>query len=872
MSQLNLLIQKLSAQSKNTLENAASICLQHQHYNIELEHWLLAVIRNEKEKASIIALLQTANVDMETLKKDLTRALEKHHRGNKQSPAISATVISLIKHAWSTASIEFNHNEISNFDMFLTLLTHTTLSQLTAAISNCFTKLDAEKVKQKIVQIYSDTGPENSPKPTSNEPKKDQTNPSLNKYAINLNNQAQLGKLDEVIARETEIQEALDVLCRRRQNNAMLIGDPGVGKTAIAEGLALRIYNEDVPKKLLGTHIYALDIGLLLAGASIKGEFEDRLKQVISEVTSSANPIILFIDEAHTLIGAGNIAGQGDAANLLKPAFARGEIRCIAATTWSEYKLHVEKDPALARRFQAVKINEPNVADSIDILRSIKSKLEKHHEVIILNEAIEHAAKLSDQYIYERKLPDKAISVLDTACSRTSGALTTTPLIMTKLTKKIGLLKTEINQYKIENKQGIIFSENELVQKEENLQLFTKKLKLLNKQWKEEKTLTKKIITAIKRKSNRGSMLSELKGQLLEIQGEQALTHPFVSKDSINEVVANWTGVPVESLSKSESQKLLNIQNELNNAVINQCGALSIIASTIKGSRLGVSSPDKPLGVFLLAGPSGVGKTQTAETLAELIFGAKENMISINLSEFKEAHKVSTLVGAPPGYVGYGEGGILTEAVRRKPYSLVLLDEVEKAHPSMQDIFYQIFDRGIIKDSQGNDISFKNTIIILTSNAASEYIVTHSKSQDYADLQKAVENELTGHFKPAFLARLTSLPYLPLSASGLKKIALAKLAQVQVRIKNRMNIDIIFHDSFIRKIIASCDQEFLGARQIDHYIQHKLLSKISDLYLLQLSSKTKKVSELAVSYNKSSGIRFDNKIKSTTDEDKKVAL
>lgn len=855
MSQLNTLINKLDVQAKNILEHSANLCASYQHDEINIAHWLSVLLDNIKLDTALSNLFAENTELLNQLKQELKQHLEKINKTSKQTPTIALNLIGLIKSSWEVASINHHKSEISNSDILLSLVTDQTHSQIAQNIAQSIKLINIDELKN---QININHQPGSKAITTV-----DNTKPALDQYAINLNDQAKQGKLDAVIGRDKEIQETIETLCRRRQNNAILLGEPGVGKTAIVEGLALKIYHQQVPENLANYIIYSLDMGLLLAGASVKGEFENRVKQLIDEIKKSQDPIILFIDEAHSLIGAGNQQGQNDAANLLKPALARGELKCIGATTWAEYKKYFETDPALTRRFQAIKIQEPDLQTSGDILRSTKQQLEKHHNVIILNEAIELAVKLSDKYIYERKLPDKAISVLDTACARVSGSLTSVPYIIDYHRNKIELLNTELEQVSNQNTHGLNNSSNKIKQIKSELALHQKQLSKLEAQWQQEKNIITKMLNNIKLDSNKQKMQKLIKKlEAIHLKSNnQALIHPFVDSQAISQVITDWTGVPQSRLSQSESDNLLLLDKQLKQQIIDQDHAIELICSSIKSSRVGFSDPSKPLGIFMLVGPSGVGKTQTAEVLAEQVFGSRKNMIAINLSEYKEAHKVSTLAGAPPGYVGYGEGGVLTEAVRRQPYSLVLLDEVEKAHPSIQDFFYQIFDKGMIKDSMGREVSFKNTIIILTSNAASEFI-TQTDRADYSnsdEFNKQLSTELANYFKPAFLGRVKTIPYFSLNKNGLIKIAKQKLEIITNRAKENLAITLNFDKKILSLITHRCQQNNLGARQIDQFIQHNIVTKLSDLFLFNIINNSHDKNSIDVTTDENQQIIFSIK-------------
>jgi type VI secretion system protein VasG len=676
---------------------------------------------------------------------------------------------------------------------------------------------------------------------------------ALKKYAVDLTEKAKNGELDPVTGRDEEIRQIVDILMRRRQNNPILTGEAGVGKTAVVEGFALRLAKGDVPPQLKDVSLLTLDIGLLQAGASMKGEFEQRLRAVIDEVQASPKPIILFVDEVHTLVGAGGAAGTGDAANLLKPALARGTLRTIGATTWAEYKKYIEKDPALTRRFQVVQVPEPDEAKAIAMLRGVATVLEKHHKVLLLDEAIASAVNLSHRYIPARQLPDKAVSLLDTSCARVAVSQHATPPEVEDVQRRIEMLDVELGIIGRESAVGINVGERwkEATEKRKEA---SDKLALLDVRWKEEKGLVEQILdlrgklrgsgdgkvdTAVPLGDDaRAAMLKELGGlqeKLSVKQGDTPLILPAVDAQAVASVVADWTGIPVGRMVKNEVEAILKIADTLNQRVIGQRHGLDMIAKRVQTSRAKLDNPNKPIGVFMLCGPSGVGKTETALTLAEQLYGGEQNMITINMSEFQEAHTVSTLKGAPPGYVGYGEGGVLTEAVRRKPYSVVLLDEVEKAHSDVHEIFFQVFDKGIMEDGEGRLIDFKNTVIILTSNVGSELIMSMTRDPELMpqpeDIAKALREPLLKVFPAALLGRLQVIPYYPLSDEMLGNIIRLQLGRIKKRIAENHKAEFIFTDEVVKLIASRCTEIESGGRMIDAILTNTILPKISEEYL-----------------------------------------
>jgi type VI secretion system protein VasG len=687
--------------------------------------------------------------------------------------------------------------------------------------------------------------------------------PSLDQFTIDLTARARDGKIDAVLGRDGEIRQVIDILMRRRQNNPILTGEAGVGKTAVAEGFALRIAAGDVPIPLRDVVLRTLDLGLLQAGAGVKGEFENRLKSVIEEVKASPKPIILFIDEAHTLIGAGGSAGQGDAANLLKPALARGELRTLAATTWAEYKKYFERDAALARRFQVVKVEEPAESVAVDMVRGLTKTLEKHHKVHILDEAIIDAVKLSSRYISGRQLPDKAISLIDTTCARINLSQSSTPPTIEDARRKRNQLQLSKEILERESQTGSDHTDK-IQSIDSDLQQIDTQINALNERWEKEKELVAKIHALTEQlqkkdepvadasatsasataldpatQQERTKELLQLKDELKKHQGETPLVHPFVDRNAIAETVASWTGIPVGRMMSDEIKTVLELDGLMEKQIVGQSHALKRIAQSIQTSRAQLNDPRAPIGVFMLAGTSGVGKTETACTLAQLLYGGEQNMTVINMSEFKEEHKVSLLMGSPPGYVGYGEGGVLTEAVRRKPYSVILLDEMEKAHPGVQDVFYQVFDKGTMKDGEGRDIDFKNTLILMTTNAGTDVIKSLCSDPDTIPdpdtFMQAIFPELLKSFKPAFMGRLTLIPYYPLSEDVIRRIIGLKLGKIGRRLHENYQADFSVSDGVVQMIADRCKEVDTGARNIDHILTKSLLPSLSVELLSRLA-------------------------------------
>ncbi|MCP4430448.1 MAG: type VI secretion system ATPase TssH [Gammaproteobacteria bacterium] len=867
---LKSLVGKLNDTCRAALESGAGLCLARTHYNVEIEHWILKLL--EIPDNDINALIEKFELDTGKLIADINRELDRVKSGNTRAPALSPNVVDLAKNAWLLASVEFNHPQATSAHLLASLLIDENLRRSSEITRGELKKIAPESLRTVIPSIVGSTeesvsigigDTSSSDAPTSSTP----TNtPSLDKFTVNLTKDAAGGKIDPVLGRDKEVRQIIDILIRRRQNNPILTGEAGVGKTAVAEGFALRIASGDVPDPLKGVTVMSLDLGLLQAGASVKGEFENRLKSVIAEVKASPDPIIMFIDEAHTLIGAGGKEGQGDAANLLKPALARGELRTIAATTWAEYKKYFERDPALTRRFQVVKIEEPDESKAIDMMRSLSSMLAAHHRVRIMDEAIVDSVRLSSRYITARQLPDKSVSLLDTACARVALSQSATPASIEDTQHRIDQTATTISSLEYENATSGDCEARIKGLNDEKAALQEKLEKQL-KQWQQEKQNVARIQqlqnqieedfrtasladgeTAEKPAkklddAERESIKSELQSltkALADAQGDQPMIQVNVNGQSIAEVVSNWTGIPVGKMVSDEIHSILDLAERLNQRVIGQRHALEAIAQSIRTSRAGLTDPRKPIGVFFMVGSSGVGKTETALALADILYGGESNVTTINMSEFKEEHKVSMLLGSPPGYVGYGEGGVLTEAVRRKPYSIVLLDEMEKAHPGVQDIFYNLFDKGTIKDGEGRDIDFRNTVIIMTSNAAEEHIrAICAQSEELPDPDTLLDNfrpQLLNYFKPAFLGRATLIPYYPLGDEDLLKISKINMNRIEKRVRQHYDAEFTYSDDVMLHIVARCQEVDTGARNIENILTRTLLPELAKECLSRLAN------------------------------------
>ncbi|VAW56540.1 ClpB-like protein [hydrothermal vent metagenome] len=869
---LKSLVGKLNDSCRTALEGAAGICMARTHYNIEIEHWLIKLL--EIPDNDITALLEKFEINPGKLLADINKELDKINSGNTRAPALSPSVVDLAKNAWMLASVEYSHPQATSGHILAALLLDENLRRATGISSGELSKIAPESLRAVLPSIIGSTSESinvavgDTSSATDSASTAPSNAPSLDKFTVNLTQEAKNGKIDSVLGRDEEIRQIIDILTRRRQNNPILTGEAGVGKTAVIEGFALRIASGDVPDILKNVSVRSLDLGLLQAGASVKGEFENRLKSVIAEVKASPEPIIMFIDEAHTLIGAGGKEGQGDAANLLKPALARGELRTIAATTWAEYKKYFERDPALTRRFQVVKIEEPDETKAINMMRSISIMLAHHHGVRIMDEAIIDSVKLSSRYITSRQLPDKSVSLLDTACARVSLSQSTTPAAIEDTRRQITQHETNITSLERENAtlgncdERIAEINNERDQLKNELEIQTA-------QWEKEKIIVEKIHvlqgkieddfhaqdlseTALKAgdapqkldNNTRESIKSDLHNmmnELTELQGEVPLIQVNVDSQAIAEVVANWTGIPVGKMVSDEINNVLKLSDVLGKRVIGQQHGLETIAQAIRTSRAGLTDPRKPVGVFFLVGSSGVGKTETALALADELYGGEQNITTINMSEFKEEHKVSMLLGSPPGYVGFGEGGVLTEAVRRKPYSVILLDEMEKAHPGVQDIFYNLLDKGTIKDGEGRDIDFRNTVIIMTSNAGEEHIrAMCAAGEELPEPDVLLDNfrpQLLQYFKPAFIGRTTVIPYYPLSDEDLLKICKINMNRIDKRVKEHYNACFTYDEDLMLHIVARSQEVDTGARNIENILTRTMLPEMASECLNRLANK-----------------------------------
>jgi type VI secretion system protein VasG len=814
--------------------------------NLELEHWLLKILQMDRTDVALTA--DHFKLDRAALLTDLQKVVGGFAKNKTEMPGISENIVDVLDRAWHYATLLFGETQIRTGHVLAAALKEPRLARMLQGISKEFKKIDAEQLTNEHSKIWRESQEENMrPMDGSGIVSKSAADAggatgakgttALDRFAIDLTARAAGGEMDPIVGRDEEVRQIIDVLMRRRQNNPILTGEAGVGKTAVVEGFAQRIAAGDVPPPLKGNKLYALDIGLMQAGASMKGEFEQRLRSVIDQVQSSPIPIILFIDEAHTLIGAGGAAGTGDAANLLKPALARGTLKTIAATTWSEYRQHIEKDPALTRRFQPINIGEPVVDQCCDMMRGLLAPMEKHHKVHISDAALVAAVKLSSRYIPSRQLPDKAVSLLDTAAARVAVSQTSTPAAVEDARVLISAREKELAALERERDVGAA-DEKRIEELKTTITAAKDNLATLEKEWAAEKVIVDEIMAVRKTVAEGGegeaearTKLTEIIARLDAIEPEKRMMYPYVDEQSVASVVSDWTGIPVGKMVKDEVQTILNLADTLNKRVVGQSHGLSMIAKRIETNRAKLDNPNKPIGVFMLAGPSGVGKTETALALAEALYGGEQNMITINMSEFQEAHSVSTLKGAPPGYVGYGEGGRLTEAVRRKPYSVVLLDEVEKAHPDVHEIFFQVFDKGVMEDGSGRRIDFKNTLIILTTNAGTEMIMDAAaqgaERPDSEQLAVDMKPHLLQVFPPALLGRIVTIPYYPLSGDMLGGIVRLQLNRIGKRITDNHNAKFVYDDAVVEKIVSMCNDPDSGGRMVDNIVTNTLLPALS---------------------------------------------
>jgi len=854
-SNVKSLIGKLNETCRRALESAAGLCLSQTHYEVDIEHFLIKLL--EMPDTDIQKILRHFEINETRLVNELTRTMEGFKRGNARTPALSPRVPQMAQDAWLLASIDLKAPVVRSGHIILALMSVDEMARMLNSSSGEFKKISVETLSQSLSDIISGSSEDHEIQTagaglTSPAGIPVKGTKALDQFTINLTEKARKGEIDPVLGRDFEIRQMIDILIRRRQNNPILTGEAGVGKTAVVEGFALRIAQGDVPPPLRNVAVQTLDLGLLQAGAGIKGEFEGRLKSIIEEVKASPVPIVLFIDEAHTLIGAGGAAGSGDAANLLKPALARGELRTIAATTWAEYKKYFEKDAALARRFQVVKVEEPDEEKAMVMMRAISPFLEKHHNVMITDEALRDAVRLSHRYITGRQLPDKAVSVLDTSCARVAIGLTTSPPQVEEAVRQIGNIESEMKILEKESLMGNVHTERleSLSKEKETVGIRRDEL---NTKWQAEMSVAKGILETRQKiyeiylknpvdpsiAENREKLM-KLEQELREMQGDSPLVQISVDSQTISDVISGWTGIPTGRMLTDEISTVLRLEELIGQRIIGQDHALKAMAQMIQTAHAGIEDPSKPKAVFMFVGPSGVGKTETALALSELLYGGEQNLISINMSEYQEAHTVSGLKGSPPGYVGYGEGGVLTEAVRKRPYSVVLLDEVEKAHQDVLELFYQVFDKGILEDGEGRKIDFKNTLIILTSNMGTDTIMKVCADEETmpapAALAEMLRPELIKHFKPAFIGRLKVVPYFPITDKNLRLIVKLKLNKISRRMMENRNVAFNFGDEIVESVASRCTEVESGARNIDHILTNNLLPEMSKEILSRMAS------------------------------------
>jgi type VI secretion system protein VasG len=859
-----LLIRKLTPTATRALEAAVGRAASGGYYEIAVEHLLAQLL--EPEEGDVARILHDAGADRQKLHARVERELQRMKTGNPGRPVISENVFNWLEDAWLSASVELGAPCLRSGHLLLQVV-----ARPDRYTGEAYPELEGLKVDDLRRNLDAVLGP--SPESVEAAPVGEPGAPrapgaaaagseALSRFCQNFTQRAREGKIDPIFGRHREIRQVIDILARRRKNNPIIVGEPGVGKTALVEGLARAIAEGDVPESMRNTDVLGLDLGLLQAGAGVKGEFENRLKAVISEVKGSAKPIILFIDEAHTLIGAGGAAGGGDAANLLKPALARGELRTIAATTWSEYKKYFEKDAALERRFQPVKVDEPGEEDAVLMLRGLRATYEKAHGVTIRDDAVAAAVQLSRRYLSGRQLPDKAVDLLDTATARVKMALATKPEPVVALELELAGMERELEAVKRDVAEGQRPEEGAAAKVQERIQATRDRLAGLQARFEAERAAVEKLRAAraaLAAGSGSRADVDAAAGALEKTRGEEPLVHADVDADAVSRVVAAWTGVPVTKMRSDQIQAVLDLETRLAGRVKGQPEALQAVAEVVRISFAGIRNPNAPVGVLLFVGPSGVGKTETATALADLLYGGERFMTTINMSEFQEKHTVSRLIGSPPGYVGYGEGGLLTEAVRQRPYSVVLLDECEKADLEVMNLFYQVFDKGSLTDGEGREVDFKNTLVILTSNLASDLVMQafddpeRPKAEDVA---KAIRPVLSDHFKPALLARMTIVPFAPLPKDVLREIVELKLASVARRLASTHRIATTFAPELLDGLVARCTEAETGARNVDHVLRGTLMPALSRALLEKLTAG-EKPTRLAMGMGADGGFSLD---------------
>ncbi|ELH3115263.1 type VI secretion system ATPase TssH [Vibrio parahaemolyticus] len=860
---LSSLIQRLHPIAKVALEDAAALAVSEKANEVQIEHYLLSLL--ERPNSDFDVLLSHFDCSENLLRQSVRSTLDTNAKGNGSKPVFSALLIEWLQESWLVSSLDLSETQIRSGALLLTLVSNP-LRYGQHGYASILEAVNPDSLKRNFAELTSHSI--EAQVATSEKTQAREDGSALSKFTTDFTGKARKGEIDPVFCRDQEIRQIVDILARRRKNNPIAVGEPGVGKTAVVEGLALKIVQGDVPDNLKGVELYGLDMGLLQAGASVKGEFEKRLNAVLDEVKNSPTPIILFIDEAHTLVGGGNQAGGSDAANLLKPALARGEVKTIAATTWSEYKKYFEKDPALARRFQLVKLDEPSPEQAALIIRGLRPAYEKSHNVYVRDDAITAAAALSARYISGRQLPDKAIDVLDTACARVNISLNAIPASVETLQQELAAQQRELEALERDALQQTGDKHSLANIPDLKLAMETTKEELAEQeaQWHKEKEQIQEMIALRSRlhelvfgkvneeelvvdedseqdvspytEMDEGAVriaISACQEQLDAIRNGNPLVHFEVGPDEVSHVISDWTGIPMGKMLQDEAETTLKLKESLTQSIKGQEYAIDALSEGIQTAKAGLGNPDAPTGVFLLVGPSGVGKTETARAIADQMFGGERFMTTINMSEFQEKHTVSRLIGSPPGYVGYGEGGMLTEAVRQRPYSVVLLDEVEKADPEVLNLFYQVFDKGTLNDGEGRTIDFKNTLIIMTSNLATheiESLVHQSKDIDANIIAEAIRPTLNQHFKPALLARMSVLPFVPLSDEAMTEIIHHKLNKVSQRLQSHHKLSLSYEESLVEFVLGNCRLAETGARNIDAVINRQLLPQLSTQLLV----------------------------------------
>jgi type VI secretion system protein VasG len=862
------LLGRLNNHSKHSLEAASGLCVNRSHYEVSIEHLLLQMLENQQTDVTLI--LRHFEIDPSTWIKYLQQELESFKDGNPGKPVFATALIRWLEDSWIVSSLDLGLAQIRSGSLLLSLVNNAVAFGVSYLPD--LDKLSSEKIKKQfdsVIEVSSESssGIGQSPSTSGSSYQAAPGESAIKKFTTNFTEKARAGAIDPVFGRDKEIRQMVDILGRRRKNNPIAVGEPGVGKTAVVEGLALKVAEGDVPDIIKGVEIIGLDLGLLEAGASVKGEFEKRLNAVLTEIKASETPIILFIDEAHTLIGAGGSAGTNDAANLLKPALARGELRTIAATTWSEYKKYFEKDAALARRFQLVKLEEPTAEEAAVILRGLRGIYEKAHNVYVRDEAITTAAVLSARYISGRQLPDKAVDVLDTACARVKISLTTKPGNLDDLERKIKVLQREHDALARDVNSGRSKDQARVEELLELIEKYTTECVILTENWQTELAAVNKVIACRvaadedeANAENTQAGLADAISALETLQAGEALISYEVTSSVVGEVISDWTGIPLGSIVKDDASALMSFNSDLKKWIKGQDHAIDVVDAGIRTAKAGLQNPDQPLGIFLFVGPSGVGKTEAATGVANLMFGGDRFMVTLNMSEYQEKHTISRMVGSPAGYVGYGEGGILTEAVRQRPYSVILLDEVEKADIEVMNLFYQVFDKGTLSDGEGRVIDFRNTIMFLTSNLASDVIMDLCVGKEalpsVEEVTEAIRPILQNHFKPALLARITIVPFFPLQGEVLHEIVKLKLNKVGKRLKNSQKLQLSYTNDVIETIASRCTDVESGARNIDHIVNKSLLPKIST-HILEKMGDADEYSEIQLTIDENGQFKVE---------------